>query len=143
MGTQGPQGSICLGGQANRINHWDQQIAEHSLGRSATLLEQAARSFLFVYQVATGQVVEQNMLSLVLEAVRQEQDEVSDTTLLWRERFRRPGIAVAAESCAGVVWGINNANLMRVCAALVVNPTPVVQDGRVGGIDLGILVEAP
>jgi hypothetical protein len=126
-GWQGPQFGVRVAGQGAREMEWMHKQTEYMLAQSITTLERAQRNFIFVYQAATGQIVEQNLFAVV-RAVVPTANGLGFDAPNFSDRTTTP-----AE------WWLQQGPLIRVCAALIASPSPLLENGTVGGIDLSLL----
>jgi len=147
------------GGRGEHSNLSWQKIPEHgnmdivSVANSLTVLETAQRSpSIFVYQAATGQIVEQNLFGIVKQIVSHTETQDMDSLHLsssatnsapvaWYNRIISAGLYVGAPNSSAVLWATRGATLTRVFTRLKMNFRPVASDGTIGGIDLALLVE--
>jgi hypothetical protein len=128
-GQLGPQFGVRVAGQGAREMEWMHKQTEFLLAQSITTVERAQRNFLFVYQAATGQIVEQNLFAVVSAVVGAAANGVG---------FDTPNFSAGTTTTAE--WWLQQGSLIRVCAALIASPSPLLENGNVGGIDLSLLV---
>lgn len=146
MGSQGPQGSLAVGGEAARSHDvtWDTLQREYVLAQSPTTIETSMHSYVFVYQMVIGQVIEQSLFSVVREAVTmiEESGSVLSTAGSWYNKLMEVEYLVGRDGSQIALWLQRHKRFLRVCTALMANPEPLVKDEIVGGLDLSLLVGA-
>lgn len=141
ISASGPQGTLALGGEARRTGPMMRQD-EILLAQSLTTEERAMRTSIFVYQAATGQVVEQNLYNMVRGVVAATFHQRSSVRISEVPMLSPTQEESSLCNMSGAMSGsLQRETLVRVCAAVISNPIPIFQDGTVGGLDLSALIE--